>query len=99
MGKLVPDVKGARSIMLLAPFTSYCLSISKRFEKTVIHASVEEVFDPLSLKGLEQGVYKCNTVTKMPEADLVFLDKIFKANFAIYSGIIRQRLCKLYGDM
>ena len=37
----------------------------------------EELFGPLSLKDLEQGVYKRNTATKMPEAHLVFLDEIF----------------------
>ncbi len=33
----------------------------------------EEVFGPLSLKDLEKGIYKRNTISKMPEANLVFL--------------------------
>src|SRR5690606_4019206 len=38
----------------------------------------EELFGPLSLKDLEQGVYKRNMKNKMPEAHVAFLDEIFK---------------------
>lgn len=48
----------------------------------------EELFGPLSLKDLEQGVYKRNTESKMPEVNLVFLDEIFKANSAILNSLL-----------
>lgn len=55
----------------------------------------EELFGALSLKDLEQGVYKRNTNNKLPNAHVAFLDEIFKSNSAILNSmltIINERI-------
>ena len=48
----------------------------------------EELFGMLSLKDLEQGVYKRNVTNMLPEAHFSFIDEIFKANSAILNSLL-----------
>ncbi|MEK4229456.1 AAA family ATPase [Solibacillus sp. FSL H8-0538] len=48
----------------------------------------EELFGVLSLKDLEQGVYKRNVTGMLPEAHFSFIDEIFKANSAILNSLL-----------
>ena len=48
----------------------------------------EEVFGPISLKGLEQDQYSRVTTGKLPVAHIAFLDEIFKANSSILNSLL-----------
>lgn len=51
-------------------------------------STLEELFGVLSLKDLEQGVYKRNIKDMLPEAHFAFIDEIFKANAAILNSLL-----------
>jgi MoxR-like ATPase len=71
-----------------------------------------ELFGPVDIKAFREGVYVRRTEAMLPEAEIVFLDEIFKSNSAILNsllGILNERrfftgsatirvpLCSLYG--
>ena len=48
----------------------------------------DELFGPISLKGLEQEKYVRNTTGKLPEATTAFLDEIFKCNAGSLNALL-----------
>lgn len=62
---------------------------SKYFQHLLTPFSTpEELFGVLSLKDLEQGIYKRNTKGMLPETNFAFIDEIFKANSAILNSLL-----------
>ena len=49
----------------------------------------EEVLGPVSLSGLKSDVYRRVTAGKLPEAELAFLDEVFKASSAILNVLLK----------
>ncbi|NHN34817.1 AAA domain-containing protein [Paenibacillus sp. S3N08] len=97
-------------LLLISPAGTAKSALSAELAKIVDGASYfqwlltrfstpEELFGPISLKGLEQDVYRRNTTGKLPESHISFIDEIFKANSAILNAlltIINERL--FYND-
>ena len=59
------------------------------FERLLTKFSTpEELFGPISLKALEQDRFLRVTTAKLPEAELAFIDEIFKSNSAVLNSLL-----------
>jgi MoxR-like ATPase len=96
-GLLVALLSKQHVLLLGAPGTSksamtedLCKRIGgKYFKKLVARTTTpEELFGPVSLKALENDSYRRVTTGKLPEAEISFIDEIFKCNSAVLNGML-----------
>jgi len=82
---------------MLTRFLKKTIENSTYFETLLTKSSDEaQLFGPYSLKGLENDEYRRNTDGKVPEANIVFIDEIYKSNSAVLNALLTVMNEKLY---
>ena len=78
----------AKSAMLTAFAQS--LQLNKQFDMLLTKFSnPDEMFGPIDLPALKLGHYKRVLTDKLPEAEVAYLDEVYKANSAMLNSLLR----------
>jgi MoxR-like ATPase len=94
---LIAVVAGEHCVLLGPPGTAKSALIrslsellqAKYFEYLLTRfTEPNEIFGPVDIQAFREGVYRRNTAGMLPEAEIVFLDEVFKSNSAILNALL-----------
>ncbi|MBM4358173.1 MAG: AAA family ATPase, partial [Deltaproteobacteria bacterium] len=94
---LVAVVAGEHCVLLGPPGTAKSALIrslsqlldSRYFEYLLTRfTEPNEIFGPVDIAAFREGQYRRNTTGMLPEAEIVFLDEVFKSNSAILNALL-----------
>ena len=81
---------GTAKSLLLDSVSKWVNGTTKKFSILFTKFTApEEVFGPISVMGLKEDKYRRVTTGKLPEADLAFVDEIFKGSSAINNTTLK----------
>lgn len=85
----VPGTAKSLSVRTLVDHIDFGDDAATYFEVLMTKFSTpEEVFGPVSVKGLEQDVYRRQTEGYLPTSKFAFVDEIFKANSSVLNSLL-----------
>ncbi|MEZ4326312.1 MAG: AAA family ATPase [Polyangiales bacterium] len=94
---LIAIVAGEHMVMVGPPGTAksalirlFAKLVQARYFEYLLTRFTEpnEIFGPIDIQAFRDGSYKRRTSGMMPEAEIVFLDEVFKANSAILNSLL-----------
>jgi MoxR-like ATPase len=94
---LVSVVAGEHMLLIGPPGTAksamvrlFARLIDSRYFEYLLTRFTEpnELFGPVDIKAFREGTYTRKTETMLPEAEIVFLDEIFRSNSAILNSLL-----------
>lgn len=80
-----PGTAKTMMVKLLTKVIAGCTTFTRLMTRFSVP---EELFGPFSMKGLKEDTYRRVVTGKLPEANLAFLDEVFKANSSILNALL-----------
>ncbi len=101
----ISALAGEHLVMVGPPGTAKS-ALVRAFSKTIDAAYFDylltrftepnEIFGPVDIQAFRQGVYRRRVEGMLPQAEVVFLDEIFKANSAILNSLLTVLNARVY---